>query len=59
MHIKQALELIGKILSMYLTMGIFTRKSGKIIIELDIRNGGVGNIHVNTKQSFQPHDLTD
>jgi len=52
MSIKEALEGIGKILGMYLSMAVFREYNGKIIIEINCKNGGIGSYNVSTKQDF-------
>jgi hypothetical protein len=57
MPLKQALELIGRALAMYLSSGIFKKRSGKVVVTINLADGGIGSVEVSTQQRFLAGDL--
>jgi len=57
MSIKEAVKGITKILCMYLSVPLFKKYTGKIIIEINCRAGGIGSFNVSTVQSYNQKDL--
>lgn len=53
MEIKEAVYFLIEKISVYLSR----KFSGKIIITLNCKNGGIGNISIHAKQNFDKTDL--
>lgn len=57
MPIKQVVELIGRILALHISSGVFMKRTGKVVITVNIRDGGIGSVGVATEQSLSEGDL--
>jgi hypothetical protein len=55
--IRQVVELIGQILALHISSGVFRKRTGKVVITVNIRDGGIGSVGVATEQSLTEQDL--
>ncbi len=57
MPIKQVAGLITDVLAQHISSGVFRKRTGKVVITVNLRDGGIGSIGVATEQSLTKQDL--
>ena len=57
MGIKEVVKGITNILIIYFSLPVFLKYTGKLIIEINCKNGGICSYDISTKQNIRPKDL--
>ena len=58
MNILALIENLKIVLTNYLSQNIFNKFTGKLIITINFKNGGIGTLNVSTSQDYKPKDLS-